>query len=373
MLHVSAPLPLLPPELADFQPILDRLLAKEPQQRFADGAQLIDALRRLPRQALRRGDAFLARRRQRRVLPLDDEHLSCPPPRRGFALALVGLVVATAGGAGLWLKYSGVREPAPAAPSAVVAAPSPASAATAAPLQGVEARAAVLEAALQTGWRLELETELAQLYQDWLEADPSATAPRVALMRLQQRALDRVQEQFDAGRKSGPALEQLATRYPELVDTEVFRQLERQLAEPPPHTSPPERRPDPVATDAGAISSAPAEEGPRLPEVMKLAVTADPDGAAAGEPVLTPARTLYVAFEYHHFRPAATVLQAVLFDGARTYQLAAVPVVVNGGAGTQRFRIDRPVDGFGSGGYHLDLFAEGVLLASAEFVVRAVN
>src|SRR5690606_36938807 len=125
------------------------------------------------------------------------------------------------------------------------------------------------------------------------------------------------------------------------------------------------------AAKADRLPEPTAADGSRLPEVIKLAVSADPERSGAS--ALTPARTLYVAFEYHHFKPAATVLQAVLFDGARTHQLAAVPVVVDGRAGTRRFRIDRPVDGFASGGYHLDLFAEGVLLASAEFVVRAVN
>lgn len=42
--HVGAPLPQLPAELAGFQPILDKLLAKRPNDRFDTGAQLIEAL-----------------------------------------------------------------------------------------------------------------------------------------------------------------------------------------------------------------------------------------------------------------------------------------------------------------------------------------
>ncbi len=42
--HVGAPLPQLPAELAGFQPILDKLLAKRPNDRYDTAAQLIDAL-----------------------------------------------------------------------------------------------------------------------------------------------------------------------------------------------------------------------------------------------------------------------------------------------------------------------------------------
>lgn len=380
MLHVSAPLPVLPSELAGFQPILDRLLAKEPQQRFADGAQLIGALRHLPRHVLRRGEAFLARRRQRRLQPADDVDLLYPPlykrPRARLAMAMAMACLAAVVGAGGLLLHSASSGPGPAPAAASVAAMVPATPVAVTPLRGLEARAQVLEAALQAGWQEELEAELAQLYRDWLETEPAAAAPQVALMRLQQQALDRVQRQVDAGDKSRAALQQLAVRYPGLAETEVYRQLERRLTQP----AVPSGSPQPASPQGGELlqakagASATAGGGsPPVPEVMKLAVSAEPGGDAADREVLTPARTLYVAFEYNHFRSAATVLQAVLFDGARTHQLAAVPVVIDGGAGTQRFRIDRPVDGFGSGGYHLDLFAEGVLLASAEFVVRAIN
>ena len=42
--HVGAPLPQLPAELAGFQPILEKLLAKRPNDRYDTAAQLIDAL-----------------------------------------------------------------------------------------------------------------------------------------------------------------------------------------------------------------------------------------------------------------------------------------------------------------------------------------
>src|SRR5690606_34131111 len=100
------------------------------------------------------------------------------------------------------------------------------------------------------------------------------------------------------------------------------------------------------------------------PQVMAVAVSGEADGSDAGE-VVEPGRTLYVAFKYAHFSPAATVVQALLFDGARSVRIAAVPVVVNGADGVGRFRIDRPIEGFASGGYHLDLIVGNLHLASA--------
>jgi hypothetical protein len=43
--HLTEPLPKLPPELAQFQPILDRMTAKERDARFATGADVVQALR----------------------------------------------------------------------------------------------------------------------------------------------------------------------------------------------------------------------------------------------------------------------------------------------------------------------------------------
>jgi serine/threonine-protein kinase PpkA len=42
--HVGAAVPDLPPELADYQPILDRLMAKTREERFDDAGELLAAL-----------------------------------------------------------------------------------------------------------------------------------------------------------------------------------------------------------------------------------------------------------------------------------------------------------------------------------------
>jgi serine/threonine-protein kinase PpkA len=42
--HRSAPVPRLPEHLSAYQPILDRLLAKNPMDRYASAAEFLDAL-----------------------------------------------------------------------------------------------------------------------------------------------------------------------------------------------------------------------------------------------------------------------------------------------------------------------------------------
>ncbi|MFA5684261.1 MAG: protein kinase [Lysobacteraceae bacterium] len=63
LMHLSAPVPTLPDPLADLQPLIDRLLAKEPDQRFANGAELADAIAAIE---ARRNPAMPARSRQAR-------------------------------------------------------------------------------------------------------------------------------------------------------------------------------------------------------------------------------------------------------------------------------------------------------------------
>lgn len=52
--HVSEPAPKLPQELVVFQPVLDRVLAKNPEHRYQTGAEFVEALDTLPRAELNR-------------------------------------------------------------------------------------------------------------------------------------------------------------------------------------------------------------------------------------------------------------------------------------------------------------------------------
>jgi serine/threonine-protein kinase PpkA len=42
--HRSAPIPRLPEQFSAYQPIIDRLLAKDPKDRYASAADFLDAL-----------------------------------------------------------------------------------------------------------------------------------------------------------------------------------------------------------------------------------------------------------------------------------------------------------------------------------------
>jgi tetratricopeptide (TPR) repeat protein len=82
-------------------------------------------------------------------------------------------------------------------------------------------------------------------------------------------------------------------------------------------------------------------------------------------------RTIHVGFYFQNFEAATSVVQAVLFDGARRLQIAQVPVIVSGQEGAQFFRIERPVEGFADGGYSIDLMFKGQRLSSADFEVNS--
>ncbi len=70
IMHISEPLPKLPPALAPLQGLLDRLLAKEPAQRFQDGNEVVAAITALE-QAHAWDTAPVAPLSARRTTPLD--------------------------------------------------------------------------------------------------------------------------------------------------------------------------------------------------------------------------------------------------------------------------------------------------------------
>ncbi len=89
------------------------------------------------------------------------------------------------------------------------------------------------------------------------------------------------------------------------------------------------------------------------------------------QPETVPAdRVIYIGFEYQNFKEGTSVLQAVLYDGARSLQLAQVPVIVSGNQGIQYFRIEQPVSGFSEGGYQVDLMLDNQTLKTARFNIK---
>ncbi|WP_339668953.1 protein kinase [Dasania marina] len=81
-------------------------------------------------------------------------------------------------------------------------------------------------------------------------------------------------------------------------------------------------------------------------------------------------RVLHIGFSYNNFADSTTVLQATLYDGEQTVQIAAVPVIVSGQAGNNFFKIKRPVEGFKAGGYRLEILLANKNIYSQSFVIK---
>lgn len=125
LMHVNNPLPRLPEHLADWQGILDRLLAKDPAERFANADELIRAVRAMPlnRPAPPPAEDLEATRLfQPRPPPGIDTAVPPPAPapqpaapagrrsRRPWLLALA-LALPVAGGAAYWLLQQDEQPP----------------------------------------------------------------------------------------------------------------------------------------------------------------------------------------------------------------------------------------------------------------------
>ncbi|MEH6558487.1 MAG: protein kinase [Oceanicoccus sp.] len=80
-------------------------------------------------------------------------------------------------------------------------------------------------------------------------------------------------------------------------------------------------------------------------------------------------RTLHIVFNFKNLSQATTVFQVRLFDAVRSTQIAAVPVVVAGEQGSTQVRINRPVEGFSEGGYHIDILLAGKRIYTSAFVI----
>jgi len=108
------------------------------------------------------------------------------------------------------------------------------------------------------------------------------------------------------------------------------------------------------------------------PDIVRVLInnhkikTMDAEQAAS----IAAAREIYIGFEYANFKQGTSVVQAVLYDGARSLQIAQVPVIVDGEEGTHFFRIEEPVAGFAEGGYSMDLLLDNQPLHTAQFNVK---
>lgn len=109
----------------------------------------------------------------------------------------------------------------------------------------------------------------------------------------------------------------------------------------------------------------------KLPAVSRLLVTSNEvNQLIQQETSIAAERIIYIGFEYRNFKGDASVLQAILYDGSRSLEIAQVPVIINGASGSKFFRIEQPVTGFADGGYHIDLLFKQEPLISTKFSVK---
>lgn len=231
IMHLSAPLPRLPDHCAEFQPILDRLLAKDPNQRFQSGEELLAATGQgLPVQidhAERPEDRYAdprASRSKKREPVLGDGLLRAtnasplpphrePPPKRaaqgvraGFTRGLAVLVIFAVVA---WIVALS-RDHLP-----------------------VSARTARLDAANQAllGQRLDDDAQglgARSLFQTILAEDPDAQSAREGLRQVARAYRDRAREAVNRGDWQSAAndlrqVEQLA------LPTNEWREVKSQL------------------------------------------------------------------------------------------------------------------------------------------------
>jgi serine/threonine protein kinase/tetratricopeptide (TPR) repeat protein len=107
------------------------------------------------------------------------------------------------------------------------------------------------------------------------------------------------------------------------------------------------------------------------PAITRLLLSGRPISAdTEGSPSRFSAyRTLHIVFNFKNLSQATTVFQVRLFDAVRSTQIAAVPVVVAGEQGSTQVRINRPVEGFSEGGYHIDILLAGKRIYTSAFVI----
>ncbi|GAB1256412.1 hypothetical protein NBRC116494_09140 [Aurantivibrio plasticivorans] len=110
----------------------------------------------------------------------------------------------------------------------------------------------------------------------------------------------------------------------------------------------------------------------RQPKISTLLISGEAftDVVGAQPEVVAVERTLHIGFEFENFVNPTTVLQAVLYDGSRSVQIAQVPVIVSGKSGVKFFTIDRAVEGFSAGAYTIDLTLDQALMSTMMFKVE---
>ncbi|GAB4362104.1 MAG: hypothetical protein Kow006_33220 [Gammaproteobacteria bacterium] len=190
------------------------------------------------------------------------------------------------------------------------------------------------------------------VYQRILQLEPGNGAARDGMQAIERELQRQVQQAMEEGEndKAATLLAEARERFPRSGD---LLELQGQLDE---------------AMEAAARAALEATR----PKVTELRVSGHKLASleVAQADSLRLDRTLFIGFKYRNFQADTTVMQAILYDGARTLEIAQVPVIVSGSEGMKFFQIDRPVEGFPEGGYNLDLVLDGEQMVSIRFQVQ---
>jgi tetratricopeptide (TPR) repeat protein len=235
--HINEPIPKLEGKLKHFQPLLNGLLAKQPEQRFKSGSEVVEKIEALAAGYDFRGDVAAGRPEATKVFQRSLETISSTSfheaarSRRKLGVVLLGIALLGLAGAGAWF---GPKLLAPAArPIPVAVATVPAPVAVSAPLPApVVAAVSVkpqLDAAAAAFARGDLLTPAGKsavdAYHEALAIDPGNIAAQTGiqqvvaavqarvLVALQKRDMSDAQRNIDALRKlepDNPALPDLA-------------------------------------------------------------------------------------------------------------------------------------------------------------------
>jgi serine/threonine-protein kinase PpkA len=188
-------------------------------------------------------------------------------------------------------------------------------------------------------------------YRQWRELEPGSEQAAQGLAALEQQLIREIERhinrnEFDAARQ------RLAATREAFGNSERLNSLELALE--------------------GAVEQEFLSRQPRISQVLVSSqIPTSLDGTQ--KPTIEVDRTLHIGFSYHNFMARTSVLQAMLYDGSRSVQIAQVPVIVSRANGIKYFRIDRPVEGFASGGYIVDLLLNNDRLHSVSFKVERVS
>lgn len=126
-----------------------------------------------------------------------------------------------------------------------------------------------------------------------------------------------------------------------------------------------------LGLEVGLEQAIHADFDARQPKILKVLVSNRPAESinVQQKNPLSLDRTAYIGFEFKNFSGSTSVVQAVLYDGSRSVEIAQQPVIVMGEEDVKFFQIDRPVEGFAKGSYNIELLLDGKVLATMVFQV----